>query len=333
MDLLARLLGGFTDSFAIALGLWPLVSMFLTLPILAMLYRRDGRLRAPSVIGTYLSVLYVLGLGCLTLYPLPDGSAGPGITYGVPANYNPLAFIGDIAKDGARAVFQIVANVAFFVPLGFIASRLLRLGPVVTVALGLAASLLIETAQLTGLFGIYAFSYRAFDVDDLAWNTAGALLGWIVAAAVAKVLPPGALATEDHVTDQPGFVRRCVALWIDLMIIGLASGTADVIVNLAFSLAKADPSSVLGYGWTNALYVAAFIIVETVVPLRHKGSTPGGMFVRMTCETHELTGARRAVFHLVRTATLAAALFCIPIAAPVLLIFYLVKRKMPYDYI
>ncbi len=100
--------------------------MFLTLPILAMLYRRDGRLRAPSVIGTYLSVLYVLGLGCLTLYPLPDGNAGPGITYGVPANYNPLAFIGDIAKDGARAVFQIVANVAFFVPLGFIASRLLR---------------------------------------------------------------------------------------------------------------------------------------------------------------------------------------------------------------
>lgn len=168
MDLLTRLLGGFTDSFAIALGLWPLVSMFLTLPILAMLYRRDGRLRAPSVIGTYLSVLYVLGLGCLTLYPLPDGNAGPGITYGVPANYNPLAFIGDIAKDGARAVFQIVANVAFFVPLGFIASRLLRLGPVVTVALGLAASLLIETAQLTGLFGIYAFSYRAFDVDDLA---------------------------------------------------------------------------------------------------------------------------------------------------------------------
>ena len=75
MDLLTRLLGGFTDSFAIALGLWPLVSMFLTLPILAMLYRRDGRLRAPSVIGTYLSVLYVLGLGCLTLYPLPDGSA------------------------------------------------------------------------------------------------------------------------------------------------------------------------------------------------------------------------------------------------------------------
>ena len=80
---------GFTDSFAIALGLWPLVSMFLTLPILAMLYRRDGRLRAPSVIGTYLSVLYVLGLGCLTLYPLPDGSAGPGITYGVPRELQP----------------------------------------------------------------------------------------------------------------------------------------------------------------------------------------------------------------------------------------------------
>ena len=49
----------------------------------AYLYHRDGRLRFGTFVGAYLTVLYVCGLGCFTLYPLPQGDAGLGITYGV----------------------------------------------------------------------------------------------------------------------------------------------------------------------------------------------------------------------------------------------------------
>ena len=35
--------------------------------------------------------------------------------------------MNDIAKDGLKAVFQLAFNVVFFMPLGFIAGRLLRL--------------------------------------------------------------------------------------------------------------------------------------------------------------------------------------------------------------
>ena len=80
MGYLAQFLGRFSESFAAAVALWPLASMVLTLPILAYLYHRDGRLRAASAVSAYLAVLYVLGLGCFTLYPLPDGASGPGIT-------------------------------------------------------------------------------------------------------------------------------------------------------------------------------------------------------------------------------------------------------------
>lgn len=128
MNLIRRFLAGYTDNFLLALMLWPLASLLLTLPILAWLYHRDGRLRFGSAVSTYLAVLYVLGLGCFTLYPLPSGDSGLGITYGVPWQLDPLAFVGDFAREGVSTLPQIAFNVVLFMPLGFIAGRLLRWG-------------------------------------------------------------------------------------------------------------------------------------------------------------------------------------------------------------
>ena len=222
MGAVKHFLGNYSENFAAALVLWPALSFLLTLPILAYLYHRDGRLRFGTFVGAYLTVLYVCGLGCFTLYPLPSGDAGLGITYGVAPNFNPMNFANDIAKDGLKAVFQLAFNVAFFMPLGFIAGRLLRLKFLPSVLLGMTASLLIETAQLTGLFGIYPYAYRCCDVDDVITNTLGAALGWACAWLLGRVVPPGKLASEEP-TDQPGFVRRCVALWIDLVIVWLVA--------------------------------------------------------------------------------------------------------------
>ena len=121
MNAVKHFLGNYSENFAAALVLWPVLSFMLTLPILAYLYHRDGRLRFGTFVGAYLTVLYICGLGCFTLYPLPQGDAGPGITYGVAPNFNPMNFMNDIAKDGLKAVFQLAFNVVFFMPLGFIA--------------------------------------------------------------------------------------------------------------------------------------------------------------------------------------------------------------------
>ena len=69
MGMVKRFLGSYSENFAVALGLWPFMSLALTLPILAYLYHRDGRLRLGTAVGAYLTVLYGLGLVCLTLYP------------------------------------------------------------------------------------------------------------------------------------------------------------------------------------------------------------------------------------------------------------------------
>ena len=329
MNLIRRFLAGYTENFLLALVLWPMASLALTLPILAWVYHRDGRLRFGTVVSTYLAVLYVLGLGCFTLWPLPSGDAGPGITYGIPWQLDPLAFVGDFVREGVSTLPQIAFNVVLFMPLGFIAGRLLRWGFWRSVVVGLLASLAIEVAQGTGLFGVYPYAYRTADVDDLIYNTSGAALGWGCAALLARVLPPGALAEEGEVTHEPGFVRRCVALWLDTLLVTLVSLVAGGALALALGLVGA-PEGVRSQ-LTDVVLYAAFVWVELVVPWRHGGSTPGGAFVRMSCETRERTGGRRAAFYVLRALVLSGAYFFFPLAWPALALFYLVARQMPYD--
>ena len=332
MDLIKRFLAGFSDNFMVALTLWPVASMALTLPILAWLYHRDGRIRFGSAVSTYLAVLYVLGLGCFTLYPLPSGTSGPGISYGIPWQLDPLAFVDDFLREGMSTLPQIAFNVVLFMPLGFIAGRLLRWGFWRTAAVGLLTSFCIEAAQGTGLFGVYPYAYRTADVDDLIYNALGTVLGWFAAAALARVLPPGALAEEGSITHEPGFVRRCVAFWLDVLLTGLVTMVAVTAISLMFRNA---PEQIAWLEGPWALWVAALVFawVECVVPWRHGGSTPGGAFVRMSCETKPRSGVRRAAFYLTRFAVLGASFVFFPFAWPLLALFYLIARKMPYDFL
>lgn len=331
MEAVARFLGNYADNFVMAVGMWPIFSFMLTLPILAYLYHRDGRIRMVSAISVYLVVLYILGLGCFTLYPLPQGDEGLGITYGIAPQLNPLGFIDDLQKDGLSAVLQILANVAFFVPLGFIASRLLRLNLLWSAAIGLSASLAIEFTQLTGFWGVHPYAYRTFDVDDLLWNTSGAVIGWLVAAVVARVIPPGSLADESDVTAAPGLVRRGVALWLDTILIGIAASIAGIVVRLIAAMLGYHDFAQINDAWLLPVNAAAFFVIEGVVPWMRRGQTPGGAFVRMTCETRERATLRRIVFYLARLAALACVLWYFPPILFALLAFYAFKKKMPYD--
>lgn len=338
MQAIQNFLSNYSANFTMALVLWPIFAAVLTLPILAYLYHRDGRLRLSSVIGTYLAVFYVLGLGCFTLYPLPDGASGPGITYGIEPNFNPLNFINDIRKDGLRAVFEILANIVFFIPLGFIAGRLGRIKLVPALLLGTATSVLIETAQLTGLFGIYPYAYRCCDITDVITNTLGVLFGWLLAKLFTHFVPEPQESLE--VTRRPGLVRRLVALWIDLTLVWLTT-------MISYSAISLLPEF-LGWQWLyplftyeaftsgdvlNCLWLALFIIVEVVIPWCNNGSTLGGMFVRMSCESRTRPPAQRLLFYGVRSLVIIVALWppwCL-IAIPVILVFYLIKRRMPQD--
>ena len=142
-------LKNFSEPFAFALALWPFVSMLLTVPVLALLYHRDNRIRLSSAIVAYGTVLYLLGLLCFTLYPMPADAAAYCAAHHLTPQINPLQFIGDIRTDGLTAVLQIAFNIVFFLPLGFIMGRIWRWPLPVTAVLSFATSLFLETMQLT----------------------------------------------------------------------------------------------------------------------------------------------------------------------------------------
>ncbi len=293
-------LKNFSEPFAFALALWPFVSMLLTVPVLALLYHRDNRIRLSSAIVAYGTVLYLLGLLCFTLYPMPADAAAYCAAHHLTPQLNPLQFIGDIRTDGLTAVLQIAFNIVFFLPLGFIMGRIWRWPLPVTAVLSFATSLFLETMQLTGLMGVFPCAYRLFDVDDLLWNTTGALIGF-------AVMP--------------------THLFVMIVQSNLPSGSNG-------SWQSMEP-----FDWTGSiLFLAALILFEGVVPWLRGGCTLGGSFTHMTVETRPREGWRRAAFYVARMATLIAVVWWHSGGFNLLVfiglgIFWMVKHQMPYDLI
>lgn len=328
----------FSGNFSAAILVWPLLSLLISLPFLIYLYRRDGWLHLTTTLAIYASVLYAAGLVCFTLYPLPSGNSGPGITYGIEPILNPLNFIDDVSRNGLHAAFQLLFNIVLFVPLGFIARTLLKLEVLPTLAISFGATCLIETAQLTGLFGTYPFAFRTFDVDDIICNTLGGLLGWGLGLLAVRLVMDES-AQRPPITHSPGFVRRCVTLWTDALIINVCVVVPRILIAVALRMlfgSSLDADSLLLERINQAamvvLFVISFAIVEVVVPWRNDGSTPSGMFYRMSCETRERAGRNRVAFYALRTVTILLVLVFPKYAALPLALFFLFARKMPYDF-
>ena len=71
--------------------------------------------------------------------------------------------------------------------------------------------------QLTGLMGVFPCAYRLFDVDDLLWNTTGALIGFALAMFSLRLIP--ARVADTTPTTTPGFMRRLITFIIDMTLI------------------------------------------------------------------------------------------------------------------
>ncbi len=133
------------------------------------------------------------------------------------------------------------------------------------------------------------------------------------------------MANNEH----PGFVRRCVALWIDLVIVWLVAVVPYGAVAVGFEVAGQAPptfpdmtANQMAALVINGLAIVTLVVVEVVIPWFHDGSTPGGSFVRMTFETHPRTTGYRVVFYAARSATLVFRLYLwVPWMVIILLVF------------
>ena len=175
----------------------------------------------------------------------------------------------------------------------------------------------------------------AIDVDDLICNTLGSLIGWGLAHLAVRLTQREA-EVQPPATHNPGFVRRAVALWTDVMIIDLCAVVPRLMVAAGLRLMTGDAfdeallALVNGEMWI-ACYLVAFAVVELVVPCMRDGSTPAGLFYRMSCETRKRAGAARVVFYAERAVVLLLVVAHPLCAGLPLAVFYFFAREMPYD--
>lgn len=219
-----------------AIGLGIVVGVALFIPFVAVSYRRRGRLSVGRMLLWAAALVYFWAIWTYTLLPLPDPSAMR--CAGV--NLDVWAFVGDIRTGLLTpgnplthpAILQLALNVLLFVPLGFFLRVLGGRGILTAVLVGLGTSLLIETTQVTGVWGVYPCAYRVFDVDDLLTNTVGAAVGSLIALAVPRPLRGMPRAADADVPRPVTRRRRLLAMLCDALGMGIVQGTVAVAVQL-----------------------------------------------------------------------------------------------------
>ncbi len=259
-----------------------LVAIVAFVPEVAYRYRRAGRFGPSDLIALVVVPVYGLALWTYTLLPLPDPD---DIVCRDPLT-RPLHSLQDIRAAGVDSLAdlvtnpdlaQVVLNVLLFVPLGVILRWRYRRGVVVSLLLGLGLSLLIETTQLTGIWGVYDCAYRFFDVDDLITNTTGAVLGSLLSWIVLRHRPPAKVVDEDHMMTA---AQRIVATVCDLLAI-LLVGTSALIGYQGLAYVVADQRRTdIALDLQRALQWGVPFLLEAVVVLV-LGRTIGEWAVRL----------------------------------------------------
>ncbi len=193
-----------------ALALFPILAVLFTAPYMVHQYRRLGGIATLRTLIVYSFILYLMCAYFLTMLPLPERAEVAKLTT---ANIQLIPFhsvVNFVQKTGfafadpatwlpalkTKVFFEILANVVLTVPLGVYLRYYFGCTLKRTMLLGLCLSLVFELTQLSGLFFIYPRPYRICDVDDLITNTSGAVLGWLVAGPLTRLLPSRARIDE-----------------------------------------------------------------------------------------------------------------------------------------
>jgi glycopeptide antibiotics resistance protein len=223
--------------------------ILLFVPFVAISYRRRGGLSLGRALLWLAALVYFWAIWTYTLLPLPD----PESIRCVGMITDPLEVVRDLQKAFAGpgsplrspALLQLVFNVLLFVPLGVFLRVLGARGVPTALVIGFGLSLLVETTQLTGVWGLYPCAYRFFDVGDLMTNTTGAVLGSIAALVVPRSMRGMGVRADAGEPRPVTRGRRAVAMLCDALAYGFVMYGVGIVTQLWFEYVVHDRQVVL----------------------------------------------------------------------------------------
>lgn len=293
---------------------FPLVALLLALPYALYQYRRFGAISIWKTFVVFTFILYCMCAVSLIVFPLPKDPSQI-VEIAQTPQLQPFHFVEQIRETTdfswadrstwgptlkARAAYEAYFNVLLTVPLGAYLCYLFRCRWWMALLIGMATTLLFETSQLTGLFGIYEHPYRLFDVDDLILNTTGTMLGFWLMIPLAWALP-----SMDEVNEQArergssrvSLTRRALAAVVDLAVLAVLFVLAWIMFSPTDAqIAKAlavDPSragaKTFAFRFIGGLFadpmtalllaLAIGAVLFAVIPMASKGRTIGKALV------------------------------------------------------
>ena len=290
----------------IALAFFVALMLLFLGPWISRQYSRFGRLSGWPGLLSAATIAYACAIVAFTLFPVPRITAEFCEVHGVAEHIQLVPFrsflkaldhfgeVGIAAGLTSFTTLQIVFNVVFFVPLGFLLGHRWRKGLAATLLLGLGLSLLIETTQGSAVWGLFPCPYRVAEADDLITNTTGALVGWLLAYALRHRLPdPQPPPVPD--LERPGLVRRAGAVLIDVLVlfeVVVVTVVVSVLTIEALGL-TVDPDSALVDPVVGVVQVSIVLLLTVVIPSRRSDrGTPGSSSVHIGVVTAHGAPAR-----------------------------------------
>lgn len=293
---------------------FPLVALLLAVPYALYQYRRFGAISIWKTFVVFTFILYCLCAVSLIVFPLPADHSAVVESARTP-QLHPFHVIEQIRETTdfslsdrstwgpalrSPVVYEAIFNVMLTVPLGAYLCYLFRCRWWMALLIGMATTLLFETSQLTGLFGLYAHPYRLFDVDDLILNTTGTMLGFWLMIPLAWALPSMNEVNEqarERGSSRVSLTRRALAAVVDLTVLVVFFVLAWIVLSPTDAqIAKAltvDPSragaKTLAFRFIGGLFadpMSALLlalgigaVLFAVIPMASKGRTIGKALV------------------------------------------------------
>lgn len=271
-----------------AIIVFPMIALLFTIPFVLYEYHKYGSIHPLRTSIIFSFILYMTTIYFLVILPLPNKSE---ITKPCRSMIEliPFSFIKDFLRETSftwnqphtylkaltePCFYVIIFNIIMTIPFGMYLRYYFTCSRKKTILCSFFLSLFFEVTQLTGLYFIYPYPYRIFDVDDLILNTLGGFLGYQLMGRISKILPT---RTElDQISRKNGQkisgLRRITIFFLDACLY--------LLITLWLSIDIHSPFLKL---YTGILYYL-------IIPYLTNGSTIGEKFLntKLVCNQHSL---------------------------------------------